>query len=79
MRCAASGLVIAAALAGYLGAYWLAADYVDVGSNTPLYLVRYRVGPVSLRCFAPCFEPARRVDDLCIRRRHGTVVDWKTP
>lgn len=73
------GLVIAVALTGYFGAYFLAADYVDLGDNAPLYLVRYRVGSVSLHRFAAFFEPARRVDDLCFRRRRATVIDWWTP
>jgi hypothetical protein len=60
----------------YFGAYFLAADYVDVGSNTPMYLMRYRVGSVSLDRFASFFEPARRVDDLCFRQRGATVVGW---
>src|SRR5262245_56418156 len=63
----------------YFGAYFLAADYVDVGDNTPLYLVRYRVGSVSLHRFAFFFEPARRIDDLCLRQRDGAVMDYRTP
>jgi hypothetical protein len=73
------GLVMAAMLTAYFGAYFLAADYVDVGSNTPLYLVRYRVGPVSLHRFASFFEPARRLDELCFRPGPATVMDWRTP
>lgn len=63
----------------YFGAYYLTADYVDVGDNTPLYLVRYRVGTVSLHRFAFFFEPARRIDELCFRQRHAAVIDWSTP
>lgn len=37
-----AGLVMAVALAGYIGAYFLTADYVDVGDNTPMYVVQYR-------------------------------------
>lgn len=76
---ATAGLMAAAVLSGHLGTYFLVADHVDVGSNTPLYLVRYRVGAVSLHRFAPFFEPARRVDDFCLRRRRATVIDWRTP
>ena len=63
----------------YFGAYFLTADYVDVGDNAPLYLVRYRVGPVSLDRFAYFFEPARCIDELCFRQRHAAVMDWRTP
>ena len=73
------GLVMAVTLTGYFGAYFLAANHIDVGDNTPMYLVRYRVGSVSLHHLAFFFEPARRVDDLCFRRRHATVMDWRTP
>ena len=66
-------------LTAYFAVYFLAADYVDFGDNTPLYLVRYRIGSVSLDRLSPFFEPARRVDDLCFRRRHATVMDWRTP
>jgi len=77
--CGVAGLVMAAALAGYFGAYFLTADYIDVGDNTPLYLVRYRFGSVSLHRFASFFEPARRVDDSWFRRRHAAVVDYRIP
>ena len=76
-RVAALGLAFA--LVGYFGAYFAAADHVDVGSNVPMYLVRYRIGSVSLDRCAFIFEPARRVDELCFRHRHAVVIDWKTP
>jgi hypothetical protein len=72
-------LVLSIALMGYFGAYFLAADYINVGSNTPLYLVRYRVGSVSLHRLAFFFGPARRVYDLCFRRRPAAVMNWRTP
>jgi hypothetical protein len=74
-----AGLVIAALFASYLGAYFLTAEYIDVGSNRPMYLVRYRVGSISLYRFASFFEPARRIDDCCFRGRNGTVMDFGTP
>jgi hypothetical protein len=73
------GLVMAVLLTGYLGAYFLAADYLDAGNSTPKYWVQYRVGSIYLQRFAPFFEPARRIDDLCFRRRHGRVICWQTP
>lgn len=72
------GLVMAATLIDYLGAYFLAADYVDVGDSTPYYLVRYRVGFVSLHRFASFFEPARHIDESCFQKRRGAVMDWET-
>ena len=72
-------LGFALAITGYFGVYFLAADYADYGDSTPAYLVRYRIGSVSLHRFSSFFEPARRVDDLCFRRRHATVMDWRTP
>ena len=74
-----AALVMAVALTAYFGVYLLVADYVDCGSNSPLYLVRYRIGPVSLHRLSSFFEPARRIDDLCFRHRHGIVMDWATP
>jgi hypothetical protein len=68
-------LVMGFALIAYFGMYFLAADYVDFGDNAPVYLVRYRIGSVSLHRLSSFFEPARRVDDLCFRRRHATVMD----
>lgn len=73
------GLVIVFALAAYFEAYFLAADHVDVVSNTPMYLLRYRVGSVSLHRIAPVFESARRLDDLCFQRRNAVVLDQATP
>jgi hypothetical protein len=72
-------LVTALALGSYFCSYFLAADYVDVGDNTPMYLVRYRFGSVSLHHLAFFFEPARRIDELCFRRKHAAVMDWQTP
>ena len=63
----------------YFGAYFLTADYVYVGDNAPLYLVQYRVGPVSLHRFACFFEPARRIDELCFRQRHAAVINGSVP
>jgi hypothetical protein len=73
------GLVAVVALGGYFGAYFLAADYMDVGSNNPMYLLRYRIGSVSLHRLSSFFEPARRLDELCLRRRQTLVVDYGTP
>ena len=70
-----AGFLFGLVLAGYFGAYFLAADYIDVGSNTPLYLVRYRVGSVSGHRLASFFEPARRVDELCFRRKRAVVLE----
>lgn len=72
------GLVIAIAVAGYFGAYFLAANYTDFGDNAPLYLVEYRVGSVSLHRVSFLFEPARRVDELWLRRKHAAVINWQT-
>ena len=66
-------LSIAFGGAAYFGAYFLAADYVDVGSNRPLYLLRYRIGSHSLHGLAGVFEPARRVDEALFRRRDATL------
>lgn len=55
----------------YFGTYFLAADYVDVGDNAPLYVLRYRLGAVSLDRVAFLFEPARRMDEWCFRRRQA--------
>ena len=68
-------LLIGAVLAGYFGAYFVAAEYIDVGDNRPMYLVQYSIGPVRLHGFAFFFEPARRIDDLCFRHKRGFVVD----
>jgi len=72
-------LVIAFVITGYFGVYFLAADYISVGYSRPAYLVRYRIGSVSLQRLAVFFEPARHIDDLCFRRRHATVIDPRTP
>jgi len=55
----------------YFGVYFLAADYVDVGDNNPMYLLRYRIGRFSLQHAAahssqreglmkPCFDAGAR-------------------
>jgi hypothetical protein len=56
-------------VAAYFSGYFLTADYVDVGDQRPLYLLRYRIGSHSLDRLSSFFEPARRIDALCIRRR----------
>ncbi len=68
-------LAIGALLAVYFGAYFLTSEYVDIGINVPLYLVRYRAGSVSFDRLATFFEPARRVDEMCFRRKHAAV--WR--
>ncbi|MEY2407561.1 MAG: hypothetical protein QOF48_231 [Verrucomicrobiota bacterium] len=37
-------LALGFALAVYLCGYFLAADYVDVGDQRPMYLLSYRIG-----------------------------------
>jgi hypothetical protein len=44
-----------------------------------MYLLRYRIGSVSLHRLSSFFEPARRLDELCLRRRQTLVVDYGTP
>lgn len=71
------GLAIALVATSYFGAYFLVADYVDVGDNVPLYLLRYRIGTISLPGFDSFLEPARQVDDSILRGRNATVIEWR--
>lgn len=66
-------LALAAAVASYFGAYLLAADYMDVGDQRPMYILSYRIGSHSLYGLRSFFEPARRVDDF-LRGRRALVV-----
>ena len=70
-------LVLVLCLGLYFCAYFLSAQYVDVGDNAPHYLVRYRIGSHSLQRFATLFEPARVIDDTLLRRRHADVFDFQ--
>ena len=72
-------LALGFTVAAYFGAYFLAADYVDVGDQRPLYLLSYRVGSHSLHGLSSFFEPARRIDALCIRRRSAAIVSARAP
>jgi len=71
-------LIVNFALAAYFGAYFLSARYVDVGDNTPVYLLQYRIGSHSLQSLSGIFEPARRVDECLFRRRHATPLDFRS-
>jgi hypothetical protein len=70
-------LTLSLVVATYFGAYFLAADYVDVGDNNPMYLLRYRIGSHSLQDVASAFEPARWIDESLLRRRHATLIDFR--
>lgn len=58
------------ALAVYFAAYFSTARFVNVGDGEHHYILSYRFGSVSLNRVWVLFEPARRVDELIIRRRH---------
>ena len=68
-------IIIALCIGGYFGAYFLSADYKDIGSNTPVYILRYRIGSLSLKGLAKMFEPARLVDERFFRRRSAAMID----
>lgn len=68
-------ITIILSFGAYFGAYFLSADYRDIGSNFPVYVLRYRIGPVSLNGLAKVFEPARVVDERFIRRRSAALID----
>jgi hypothetical protein len=70
-------LTVGFTLAAYFGAYFLTADYVDVGDNQPIYLLQYRIGSHSLQALSAVFEPARRVDENLLRRRHSTQLGFR--
>jgi hypothetical protein len=72
-------LALGVAVVIYFGAYFLAADYVDVGDQRPVYLLSYRIGSHSLYGLSSFFEPARRFDALCIRRRPAVIVSARAP
>jgi hypothetical protein len=66
-------LALATAVGGYFGAYFLAADYTDMGDQRPMYLLSYRIGSHSLYGLRSFFEPARRVDAF-LRGRPAVIV-----
>jgi hypothetical protein len=68
-------ITIALSFGAYFGAYFLAADYRDIGSNSPAYILRYRIGSLSLKGLAKVFEPARVVDERWFRRRSAIMID----
>ena len=71
-------LVTAVIMAGYFGLYALSAHYIDFGDEAPAYLVQYRIGSLSLDRMAGLFEPARRIDDLFFRHKHGVVMERRS-
>ncbi len=62
--------LIVVAIALYLGAYFALVERIDVGSNVPLYCLRYRCGSLDLTRHSSIFEPARLLDEQLIRPRY---------
>ena len=68
--------IIALSMGGYFGAYFLLADYRDIGDSPPIYVLQYRIGSLSLQGLAPVFEPARRIDENFFRHHKKILLEF---